>query len=95
MTDFRVDPETLDELAGELRRRRDRLTELRDGLAGEARALAAEWEGAARDEFVGTHSTWSRDVGDRAEALAAAAELAESAASTYREVDRAVGEMFS
>ena len=94
MTEFRVDPEELDALAAELRRRRDRLVEGREELAKAARTVGEKWSGGARDRFVEVHARWEGDHGAQVEALAGAADLAEAAAITYREVDRAVAEMF-
>lgn len=94
MTEFRVDPDALDEVAGELRRRRDRLDERREELAAAAKKVAGRWAGEARERFVSEHTRWDRAHREQGEALAGAATLAEQAATTYREVDRAVAEMF-
>lgn len=94
MTAFRVDPDKLEELAGELRRRGERLAEGREALAKAARGVAGKWSGSARDEFVAAHARWDQDHRARVQALAGAAAMAEEAAATYREVDRAVAEMF-
>ncbi|MFJ3490041.1 WXG100 family type VII secretion target [Leifsonia aquatica] len=94
MTVFRVDPDKLEELAGELRRRGERLAEGREVLAKAARGVAGKWSGGARDEFVAAHTRWDQDHRTRLEELAGAAAMAEEAAATYREVDRAVAEMF-
>jgi WXG100 family type VII secretion target len=94
VTVFRVDPDKLEELAGELRRRGERLAEGREVLAKAARGVAGKWSGGARDEFVAAHTRWDQDHRRRVEALAGAAAMAEEAATTYREVDRAVAEMF-
>ncbi|GIT81391.1 hypothetical protein LLS1_30600 [Leifsonia sp. LS1] len=94
MTEFRVDPEELDELAAELRRRRDRLVEGREELATAARTVREGWSGEARERFVEAHVRWEGGHRAQVEALAGAADLAAEAAVTYREVDRAVAEMF-
>lgn len=94
MTAFRVDPDKLEELAGELRRRGERLTEGREVLAKATCGVVGKWSGGARDEFVAAHTRWDQGHRTRVEALAETAAIAEEAAATYREVDRAVAEMF-
>lgn len=95
MTEFQVDPDELDALAGELRRRSERLAEGREGVGTTARTVAERWSGEAQERFVGAHAHWDRQHRAQVEALVAAAEYAEEAASTYREVDRAIAETFS
>lgn len=94
VAEFRVDPDELDELAAELRRRRERLVEVREGLAGAAEKVAGRWAGEARERFVSVHGGWQGDQQEQETALERAAGAASDAATTYREVDRAVKEMF-
>lgn len=94
MADFRVDPDELDALAAELRRRRERLAEAREELATNAAKVSGRWAGEARERFVAAQGAWQRDQEGQEDALERAAGVAVEAAAAYREVDRAVKEMF-
>jgi WXG100 family type VII secretion target len=95
MTEYTVDTDRLDELADELTRRQKRIHDEHDRLAATSTRLAARWSGEARDRFTEAHTEWSRRLRHQLDALAHSAALTREAATTYRETDAAVADLFS
>lgn len=94
MTEFTVDPEKLDDVADALDKQVKRIRSEQERLRETIGTLSSRWRGEAQEKFVEMHSAWDSRLGDNVDALTQRAALAREAATTYREVDAAVADLF-
>ncbi len=92
--DFRVSPQLLQQVSGDLRTQATDLLSHLEQFNKDVEARSATWEGAAKESYTQKHGQWTEGMNQMQQALQAFADLVDQLAGNYIATDNSGANTF-